>query len=112
MRLRLAYDTPAEKVERALQIVRDILQDHQGMQQELPPRVFFDEFNPDSLNILVSYWYHPPKRWESLAFDEQVNMAILRQFEAEGIRLVPPASTTRLVQDSANPLQLASVKDV
>jgi MscS family membrane protein len=112
MRLRLAYDTPAEKVERALQIVRDILHDHQGMQQELPPRVFFDEFNPDSLNILVSYWYHPPKRWESLAFDEQVNMAILRQFEAEGIRLVPPASTTRLVQDSANPLQLASVKDV
>jgi MscS family membrane protein len=97
--LRLAYDTPVEKVERALQIVRDILHNHQGMQEELPPRVFFDEFNPDSLNILVSYWYHPPKRWEALQFDEQVNMTIMRRFADEGIRLVPPASTTRLVRD-------------
>jgi MscS family membrane protein len=111
MRLRLAYDTPSEKVERALQIVRDILHNHQGMREELPPRIFFDEFNPDSLNILVSYWYHPPKRWESLAFDEQVNIAILRRFEAAGICLVPPASTTRLVQDSAAPVQLSTAKD-
>ena len=110
-RLRLAYDTPVEKVERALQIVRDILHDHQGMQPELPPRVFFDEFNPDSLSILVSYWYHPPKRWEALQFDEQVNMAIMRQFAAEGIRLVPPASITRLVQEDRHPAQFAPVKD-
>ena len=110
-RLRLAYDTPAEKVERALEILREMLDNHQGMQQELPPRIFFDEFNPDSLNILVSYWYHPPRRWEALAFDEQVNMGILRQFEAKGIRLVPPVSTTRLVQDSTGPLQLSTAKD-
>ncbi len=107
-RLRLAYDTPPEKVERALEILRDILHDHQGMQPELPPRIFFDEFNPDSLNILVSYWYHPPKRWESLAFDEQVNMAIMRSFAAEGIRLVPPASTTRLVRDNESSPQLSA----
>jgi MscS family membrane protein len=110
-RLRLAYDTPAEKVERALEILREILDNHQGMQPELPPRVFFDEFNPDSLNILVSYWYHPPKRWESLAFDEQVNMAIMRRFAAEGIRLVPPVSTTRLVRETDASRQLSTVKD-
>ena len=109
-RLRLAYDTPAEKVERALEILREILDNHQGMQPELPPRIFFDEFNPDSLNILVSYWYHPPKRWESLAFDEQVNMAIMRRFAAEGIRLVPPVSTTRLIQDSLQPASLGAGK--
>jgi MscS family membrane protein len=109
-RLRLAYDTPPEKVERALEILREILDNHQGMQPELPPRIFFDEFNPDSLNILVSYWYHPPKRWESLAFDEQVNMAIMRRFAAEGIRLVPPVSTTRLIQDSIQPTSLEAVK--
>ena len=110
-RLRLAYDTPVAKVERALQIVRDILRDHQGMREELPPRIFFDEFNPDSLSILVSYWYHPPKRWEALQFDEQVNMAIMRQFAAEGIRLVPPASTTRLVQEDGHPAPFAAAKD-
>ena len=110
-RLRLAYDTPVEKVERALQIVRDILRDHQGMREELPPRIFFDEFNPDSLSILVSYWYHPPKRWEALQFDEQVNLAIMRRLDAEGIRLVPPASITRFVQEDAHPAQFAAAKD-
>lgn len=104
--IRLAYETPAKKVERALAIVREILEDHEGMQAELPPRVFFNEFNPDSLNIQVSYWYHPPKRWESLAYDEQVNLEILRRFETEDIRLAPPSSTTRLTQDAKQALRV------
>jgi MscS family membrane protein len=106
--IRLAYETPPHKVERALEIVREILEDHEGMQPELPPRVFFDVFNPDSLNIQVSYWYHPPKRWESLAYDERVNLEILRRFEAEDIRLAPPSSTTRLTQDAQQALRVES----
>jgi MscS family membrane protein len=98
--LRLAYDTPPEQIETALAIIEDILKDHEGMQAELPPRVFFDEFNTDSLNLLVSYWYHPPKRWESLAYDQQVNMEILRRFDAANIHLAPPNTTTRWVQDN------------
>jgi MscS family membrane protein len=83
-----------------VQIIRDVLQDHEGMNPELPPRVFFSEFNPDSLNIFVSYWYHPPKRWESLAFDERVNLEILRRFATEGIRLAVPTSRTYVARDS------------
>ena len=97
--IRLDYWTSAEQVERAVGIIRDVLQDHEGMRPELPPRVFFSEFNPDSLNIFVSYWYHPPKRWESLAFDERVNLEILRRFAAEGIRLAVPTSRTYLARD-------------
>jgi len=97
--IRLDYGTSAEQVERAVGIIRDVLQDHEGIRPELPPRVFFSEFNPDSLNIFVSYWYHPPKRWQSLAFDEQVNLEILRRFAAEGIRLAVPTSRTYLARD-------------
>jgi MscS family membrane protein len=75
--IRLASDTPVERIETAIGIIKDILRDHEGMRSELPPRVFFDEFNPDSLNIMVSYWYHPPRRWKALAFDEQVNLEIM-----------------------------------
>ncbi len=98
--LRLAYDTPPDKIETALAIIEDVLKDHEGMQPELPPRVFFDEFNTDSLNLFVSYWYHPPKRWKSLAYDQQVNMQIMRRFDAEGIRLAPPSSMTRWIQEN------------
>jgi len=98
--LRLAYDTPPDKIETALAIIEDVLKDHEGMQPELPPRVFFDEFNTDSLNLFISYWYHPPKRWQSLAYDQQVNMQIMRRFDAEGIHLALPSSTMRWIQEN------------
>jgi MscS family membrane protein len=94
--IRLSYDTPPEKIERALGIIREVLDDHEGMQPELPPRVFFDEFNPDSLNIRIFYWYHPPKRWKSLAFDEKVNLEIMRRFGEADIHLAPPTSRINL----------------
>jgi MscS family membrane protein len=108
--IRLANDTPVDRIETAIGIIKDILQDHEGMREELPPRVFFDEFNPDSLNIMVSYWYHPPRRWKSLAFDEQVNLDIMRRFAAEGIRLACPTSKTYLSQESGQTLQVAIEK--
>ena len=94
--IRLSYDTPPDKIEQALGIIREILDDHEGMRPELPPRVFFDEFNPDSLNIRIFYWYHPPRRWKSLAFDEKVNLEIMRRFGESDIRLAPPTSRINL----------------
>jgi MscS family membrane protein len=94
--IRLSYDTPPDKIEQALGIIREILDNHEGMQPQLPPRVFFDEFNADSLNIRIFYWYHPPKRWQSLAFDEQVNLDIMRRFGEAGIKLAPPTSRVSL----------------
>ena len=102
--LRLANDTPVEQIEKAISIVKEILEDHEGMQPEFPPRVFFDEFNPDSLNIMVSYWYHPPRRWLAMAFDEKVNLDIMRRFAAEKIRLACPTSRTLLSQDQGQSL--------
>ena len=97
--IRLSYDTPVEKIEQAVDIIKDILHDHEGMQEELPPRVFFDEFNPDSLNVYISYWYHPPRRWKALQFDEQVNMEIMRRFSEENIKLALPSSRTYFSQE-------------
>jgi MscS family membrane protein len=101
--IRLPIDTPREKVERALEILAEILKDHKGMQPELPPRIFFSEFNPDSFNIYVSYWYHPPRRWQFFAFNEQVNLAILKRFSEEGIEFALPASTMRVTADAGSP---------
>jgi MscS family membrane protein len=94
--IRLDYDTPVEKVKTAVSIIKDILDKHEGMQEPLPPRVFFNEFNPDSLNISVTYWYHPPRRWKAIQFDETVNLAMMQRFAEAGIKLAPPTSKTYL----------------
>jgi MscS family membrane protein len=103
--------TPPDKIEKAISIIKEILDDHEGMRPELPPRVFFNEFNPDSLNILVSYWYHPPRRWKALAFDERVNLEIVRRFTAEGIEFALPNSTTYLSQGDGKSIQLSIASD-
>ncbi len=97
--LRLPIDTPPDRMDRALEILHEILDDHEGMIPELPPRIYFDEFNPDSLNIFVMYWFTPPRRWKFIEFNQRVNREILRRFAAEDIAFALPASTLRLVQD-------------
>jgi len=77
-------------VERAVDIIRDILVDHEGMDPKRPPRVYFTEFNPDSLNIAVRYWYHPAKLWKARAFGQKVNLKIMQEFRKEGIKLAVP----------------------
>jgi len=92
----ITYDTPPEKVDRAVDILKDILRDHEGMHPDLPPRVFFSEFNDCSLNILMMYWYHPPDYWPYMSFTEKVNREILRRFNAEGIEFAFPSQTVYL----------------
>jgi len=80
--VRIAYDTPPEKVERALEVIRQLLDNHEGMEEKHPPRVFLNDFLENSINILIIYWYHPPDYWQFCAFHEQVCLGIIKQFKA------------------------------
>jgi MscS family membrane protein len=100
----ITYDTPPEKINRALEILKDILKDHEGMDPELPPRVFFDKLNADSLNILMIYWYHPPDYWQYLDFTQRINLQIIEQFNAEGIDFAFPTQTVYVAGDKKRPL--------
>lgn len=97
----ITYDTTPAKTQRALEIIKEILANHEGMHPDFPPRVFFNEFNACSLNIMVIYWYHPPNYWDYLAFSERVNMLILERFNAEGIEFAFPTQTIHLAQPNA-----------
>ena len=88
--LHIPIDTSREKVEKAINAIRTILHNHEGMDPEYPPRVYFSEFNPDSFNIHVIYWYTPPDLWSYYAFCEKVNMEIFRAFEEQGIQFSLP----------------------
>ncbi len=110
--IRLALDTPPEKIETAVSIVRQILENHQGMSENYPPRVYFDKIRPDAINIVMFYWYHPPEYWEFLEFSQKVNSAILQAFEKEGIKLAPPTkiSLTAGLEDGS-PLKVQEMQE-
>ncbi len=102
----ITYDTPLDKVQKAVEIIREILDNHEGMESDFPPRVYFNEFNADSLNILMVYWYFPPDYWAYLEFTQRVNMEIMRRFEEQGIEFAFPTTTAYLAQDSRRPLHI------
>jgi len=68
------------------------------------PRVSFNEFNADSLNILVLYWYHPPDYWKYLDHATWINTQIVERFNAEGIDFAFPTQTLHLADDEKRPL--------
>jgi len=100
----ITYDTPPEKVREAVQIVKDILENHEGMDEEFPPQVYFKDFNADSLGLFVIYWYHPPLYWDYLAFCERFNLEVLERFNAAGIEFAFPTQTLYLAGDKKRPL--------
>ena len=104
--LTITYDTPPEKMDRALDIVKEILDNHEGMNEDRPPRVYFNDLNADSLNIIVFYWYHPPKYWDYMTFTERFNKEVFRRFSEEGIDFAFPTQTLYLAGDPSRPLSV------
>ena len=107
----ITYDTPPDKIEKALAILRGILENHEGIQPDYPPRVFFNEFNDASLNLIMLYWYHPPDLAAYMAFSERVNLQIMHAFEAEGIEFAFPTNTNYLAHDARRPLHINIASD-
>lgn len=101
--LALPIDLPPEKCEQAVSIVRELLADHEGMDEQFPPRVFLNEFNRDSLNLRFFYWYHPPNYWDFLAFSERLNLQIKRRFADTDIPLALPTGKTVLAREDEQP---------
>ena len=90
--LSLPDDTPPAQMQRALDIVKEALRDHEGQRPDLPPRVHFSDITSSALTLQAIYWYHPADQWAYMAFSEKVNLAILQQFSAAGIVLVAPTA--------------------
>ena len=91
----ITYDTPPAKAEKAVQIIKNVLAEIEGINgdPDLPPRVYFNEFQDYYLNILMLYWFKPPNYWDFQEINQKVNLAIMRAFEVEGIEFAFPTKT-------------------
>jgi len=97
--IEMPSDTPVAKVKRALQIVRMAVDNHEGMVEDFPPRIFLRDMNESSIGILMIYWYHPANYWDYLEFSEKVNLQIMEQLETEDIPFAAPALMVHTVEN-------------
>ncbi len=106
----ITYGSSAEMIEKSLQIIREILAvpdtseneqhpNHVINHPDYPPRVVFDKFNTDSLNIYISYWHFPPEWWDYLKHGEYINLEIIKRFTKEGIEFAFPTQTIHMEND-------------
>jgi MscS family membrane protein len=104
--LALICETPPEKIEMAVEIIQDILRNHEGMHEDYPPRVFFNGFNDWNLNISVHAWYFPADYWKYQEWIQKTCLEIMRRFRRKNIEFAYPTQAVyQLGQEQ--PLELA-----
>lgn len=101
----ITYDTPPDKVLRAVQILKEILNEPEVSAkfdwEKFPPRVHFNEMRSDTLNLQMIYWYNDPTDWWGFqALGQKINYEILRRFGEEKIELAFPTRTLYVKQVS------------
>jgi len=96
----ITYDTEPEKIQQAVGILKDILDNHEGMKDPLLPQVFFNDMKADSLNIFAIYWYHPPAYWDYMKHCQYINMEIIRRFNEAEIEFAFPTQTIQMQMDN------------
>ena len=110
--IHIPLDTSCDKIEQAVAIVREKLDNHEGMSPDYPPRVFFDDFASGGFAIKFFYWYTPPSYWEFKAFSEKLNFEIFREFEKHGIQFsLPLRHSFWKHDDEQGPLDLTIAND-
>lgn len=90
MNVGVTYDTPADKVERAMAIIEEIFKPHPKTADLI---ISFNKFNDSSLNILVVHWWNSTDFKEYLAGFQKLNLELKRRFDAEGIDFAFPTQT-------------------
>lgn len=93
MDIGITYNTPPEKVQQALDILKALLDNHECMNPNFPPRAFLAGFGDFSLNLQATYWYHSAKYIDYLAFSEKINMELLKRYNEAGIDFAFPTQT-------------------
>ena len=104
LELPLALTVTAEQAGRAVELVREILDEHQGMLPERPPRVFLDRVDREAILLRALAWYHPADFWAYAEWEHGIILRVLAAFADAGIELVGPARRVSLPDGSSTQL--------
>ena len=95
-RIGLPYDTPAAKIDEAMEILSDILGDYEGRPDDMDERIVFDAFGAYDLQLMIEYFFEPADYWSAKDNDTRINQAIFQRFNEAGIGFAFPTQTTLL----------------
>jgi len=94
----VVYNTPAAKLNRILEIVRNIFDDMELADLE---RVHFKEFGDFQLQYEVAYYVKTGDYNKYMDIQQEINLALKREFENEGIEFAYPTQTLIIQQESS-----------
>lgn len=97
MNFGLTYDTSAEKLKRAVQILEEIYKGHPETHDLI---VSFNKFADSSLNIMVIHWWKGTDAKACLMGLHDMNFKVKERFDAEKLNFAFPSQTVYLKQDS------------
>jgi MscS family membrane protein len=109
--LTLVYNTTAVQIERAMKILHEIMGTKDIFDDEFPPRIYFTSFNDWALNISVIVWFQSTDYFETQKIKNDINLEILRRFNAEGLDFAFPTSTNHLVTDEVPELKARTIEE-
>jgi small-conductance mechanosensitive channel len=113
LNLQITYDTPRDSIEAAVSAIREMLEEP-GIREPIhpvigwdkyPPKVFFNDFNAESLNLQVNYHFAPPDQGAFNEHAQKVNFRILEEFERLGVSFAFPSRTVYLEGEVARELR-------
>ena len=95
LNLGLTYDTPPEKIEKAIALLKDVIKNNSSVEQDNNP-IGFTSFGDFSLGILYIYYIIPGEN--ILETQTAINLEILKQFNAEKLEFAFPTQTIHTVK--------------
>jgi len=99
----VTYDTPPEKVQQAMDILRDMLTARKNkFPADLPGWVHFMNYNAASLGLAVTYWFGSTDWKEYLDFTSDFNLELLRRYNEAGIEFAFPTQTVYVRKDGGD----------
>lgn len=103
MNIGITYDTPPERVKRAVKILEEVFRGHPKTSDLM---ISFNRFESFSLNIMVVHWWGDTDFKAYLGGIQEMNLNIKERFDAEGIEFAFPTQTLHMKQDP-NPRPIA-----
>ena len=101
MEIGLTYDTSPEQMEKAIQILHGILDNFHGPDARgQSPHIYFSGFGSYALNIHVIVWLKTASFAEEEKLRNELNLEILKQFNAAGLKMAYPTQTLYLTRSS------------